>query len=68
MRDAIKIAKKTVGDSAKVSAHYGNNKRTDRAIQITGCFLDEAKNYAAEIANAVKGKVAAQAGFVCVWL
>ena len=68
MKDALKIAKSVAAGKADVSAHYGNDKRKDRAVRITGCFADEAKKVAVGIAEKLHGTVAAQAGFVCVWL
>lgn len=68
MKDALKIAKKVAANRADVSAHYGADKRKDRAVRITGCFADEAKVVARDIANAIDGTIAVQAGFVCVWL
>ena len=68
MKDSLKIAKKVAADRADVSAHYGTDKRKDRAVRITGCFANEARDVAHDIAEAINGTVAAQAGFVCVWL
>lgn len=68
MKDALKIAKKVAVDRADVSSHYGADKRKDRAVRITGCFANEATVVARDIADALNGTVAAQAGFVCVWL
>lgn len=68
MRDALKKAKEIVRNRADVSAHYGDNKRTDRAVRITGCFADEAESIGFEIAEGIDGTLATQAGFVCVWL
>ena len=45
-----------------------DSKRKDRAVRITGCFANEAREVAGDIAEALDGTVAAQAGFVCVWL
>lgn len=71
MKSTLAIAKRIAGDRATVSVHQGEHGH--RAIRITGCFADEARAVAREIAAALPERrggypsVTTAAQFVAVW-
>jgi hypothetical protein len=68
MQEALKIARQIAKGRCTVSSHYGESRRKDRAVKISGCFQRDAGPIAAEIAEALNGNVVIAAGFAAVWL
>jgi hypothetical protein len=69
MKKALQIAKKTIGDRCLFKAHYGNNKRQDRGVQLYGCMARDARVIGYDLAQVIPNStLRVDAGFVCVWL
>jgi len=66
MNDALRVARRVAADRASVSAHRGAT-RQDRAIQVYGCWPEEARVVAQRVARVIDGTPRYAAGFVAVW-
>ena len=67
MKKALELSNKIVSGKSYVKAHYGINRRTDKAVRLYGCDINEAKELASQIASKINGTVREAAGFVAVW-
>lgn len=74
----LKIAERVAADRCTITDHVGAHGH--RAVQLTGCFADDARDIAREIADALEKEattqvmrergypaVRADAGFVVIW-
>ncbi len=71
VREALRRAAEAVGDRASVEIHYGANRRADRAVRITGCFLADSEAIGLDIERALglapRAGLRLDGGLALVW-
>ncbi len=71
VREALRRAAEAAGGRASVEIHYGANRRADRAVRITGCFLADSEAIGLDIERALglapRAGLRLDGGLALVW-